>query len=123
MKMCQVAKQNIGKAQQYQMVQYDKHSKEPKYQVAGRIMVFMHHKKTDKLSLLVEVLSNGLSVRQVDKPNMKPILVNVDRVTPCQPELADESWLGPKREKASSNSLQSSKVNVEHPRMCEIGSG
>ena len=105
-KTWQVAKQNIGKAQQRQKVQYDKHSKEPKYQVAGRVMVFMPHEKTDKLSLpyhgpyrIVEVLTNGLSVRPVDKPNMKPILVNVDRVTPCPPELADESWLGPKKER------------------------
>ena len=82
------------------------HTKEPRYQVAGRVMVFMPHEKADKLSLpyhgpyrIIEVLTNGLSVRPVDKPNTKPILVNVDRVTPCPPELADESWLGPKKER------------------------
>ena len=46
-KTWQVVKQNIGKAQQRQKVQYDKHSKKPKYQVGGRVMVFMPHEKTN----------------------------------------------------------------------------
>ena len=75
-------------------------SKEPGYQVGGKVMVFMPHEKTVKLSLMyhgsyriIEVLTSGLSVRPVDKPS---VLVNVNCVTPCPPELADKLWLGPK---------------------------
>ena len=80
-----MVKQNIDKAQQHQKVQYDKHSKEPKYQVRGRVMMFMSHEKTDKLSIpyhgpyrIVKVLTSVLFVRSVDKPSTKPILVNVN---------------------------------------------
>ena len=74
---------------------------------------------------IVEVLTNGLSVRPVDRPEMNSIRVNVDRVTPCPLELANESWLAWAKEelKASLNSLQPLDVNFEHPRTCEIGSG
>ena len=80
-----------------------------KYQVRGRVKVFMSHEKTSKSRKLalpyhgqfrvVEVLPNGVSVIPVDHPQDEPILVNVDWVTSCPDELPDTSWLGSHRKK------------------------
>lgn len=85
--------------------QYNKHVKEPSYKIGGRVMVYMPHSKVDKLSLpyhgpyrIVDIFGNALSVRPVDRPNKKPILVNMDHVTSCPSELPDSSWLGPRVE-------------------------
>ena len=43
---------------------------------------------------MLEVLSNCLLVRPVDKPDDKPILVSMNRVVKCSPELPEVSWLG-----------------------------
>ena len=61
-------------------------------------MVYMPHSKVDKLSLpyhgpyrVVDIFGNALSVRPVDLPSEKPILVNMDRVTSCPSKLPDSS--------------------------------
>ena len=69
-----------------------------------RVMVFMPQATTTKLKKLalpyhgpyrvLEVQSNCLLVRPVDKPDDKPILVSMDRVVKCSPELPGVSWLG-----------------------------
>ena len=81
-------------------IYYDKHTMKPSYKLGGRVMVYMPHSKIDKLFLpyhyrIVDVFENNLSVRRVDRPNEKPILVNMDCVTTCPSELPDLSWLGP----------------------------
>ena len=65
-------------------------------------MVFMPHSKVDKLALpyhgpycIVDVFGNTLSLRPVDHPGEKLILVNMNHVTLCPSELRDSSWLGP----------------------------
>ena len=72
-------------------------------------MVYMPSKdkgKRRKLALsyhepyrIGEVRSNTLLVRPVDVPTATPILVSMDRVTRCAPELPDKSWLGPRRKR------------------------
>lgn len=43
---------------------------------------------------ILEVQTNCLFVRPVDKPDMQAILVSMDRVIQCPKELPDPSWLG-----------------------------
>ena len=67
-------------------------------------MVFMPQAMTTKSRILalpyrgpyrvLEVLSNCLLVRPVDKPDDKPILVSMNCVVKCSPELPEVSWLG-----------------------------
>ena len=42
---------------------------------------------------------NTLVVRPVDRVDMEPIRVSMDRVIRCSEELPDESWLGPREKK------------------------
>ena len=68
------------------------------------LVVFMPQEtktKNHKLALpyhgpfrVLEVRGNCVLVRPVDKPDENPILVSVNRVTPCPVELPDQSWLG-----------------------------
>ena len=46
---------------------------------------------------LLDVLSNGLSLRPVDHPGEAPILVNQDRVTKCSLELLRGMDIGPRK--------------------------
>ena len=67
-------------------------------------MVFMPQETTGKdrkLALpyhgpyrVLEVKTNCLLVRPVDRPRDQPILVSMDCVVECSPELPDTSWLG-----------------------------
>ena len=43
---------------------------------------------------MLEVQSLFASARPVDKPDDKPILVSMDHVVKCSPELPEVSWLG-----------------------------
>ena len=98
------AQQQVKAAQAKQKYQYDKRSKESKYQPGDRVMVLMPQEQTGKnrkLALpyhgpyrVLEALPCGLKLRPVDQPTAQPILVNLDRVTRCSPELPDVSWLG-----------------------------
>lgn len=102
----EVARSEIKKAQRHQKQQYDKRSKSVVYQEGDRVMVFMPQEtsgKDRKLALpyhgpyrVVEVRSNCLLVRPVDRPSEEPILVSMARVVQCSDELPDESWLGKK---------------------------
>ena len=84
-------------------------TKEHSYQVVDRVMVYMPHKtsgKQRKLALpyhgpyrILDVSSNGISVRLVDHPEQEPIRVNIDQVTKCPTELLDVSWLGNTRKR------------------------
>ena len=104
-----IAKSNIGKAQRRQKIHYDKKAREVKYQIGDRVMVYMPHEDTGKLRKLalpyhgpyrvLELKTNGVVIRPVDKPQEPTILVNIDRVTHCPVELPDVSWLG-KRKRA-----------------------
>ena len=47
---------------------------------------------------ILEVGSNTLLVRPVDKPAEQAIRINMERVVPC-PKLPDQSWLGAKAER------------------------
>ena len=93
----------ITKAQKKQKVQYNKYAKPPSYMISDR-MVYIPHEissKDQKLSLpyhgpyrITDIRGNCVSVKPVDKPNKEPILVNMDRITPCPMEVPDCSWLG-----------------------------
>ena len=62
---------------------------------------------------VIEVWGNGVSVRPVDKPEAQPILVNVDRVTPCPAELPDVSWLGSKKKRWRAPASSSKKAKED----------
>ena len=76
----------------------------PKYQIGDRVMVYMPYEDSGKLRKLalpyhgpyrvLDITTNGVSVRPVDHPDQEPIRVNLDRVTKCPDELPDISWLG-----------------------------
>ena len=125
-----LAQQNITKAQKHQKEQYDKHVNMSKYEVRGRVMVFLPHSKTDKLSMpyhgpyrIVDVFGN--TVRPMDKPKEKPILVNVDRVTLYLIELPNSSWLGP-RVSTKKRKWAQTRYNLctwtENYNLCSLGS-
>ena len=94
----------IAKAQSKQKLQYDKHAKPPTYRISDRVMVYMSHEtsgKDCKLSLpyhgpyrIVDICSNCVAVKPVDKPDYEPILVNIDWIILCPAEVPDSSWLG-----------------------------
>ena len=77
-----LAKKNIGVAQRKQKVQYDKRTRALDYHPCDRVMVYMPHEHSGKMRKMalryygpyriVEVLSNGLSVRPVDSPQEQP---------------------------------------------------
>ena len=100
------ARQNIGKAQRRQKAQHDKKARKPLLNIGDRVMVFMPHEaqgKQRKLALphhgpyrILDLTSTGATVRPVDQPDQKPILVNLDRVSKCPSDLPDVSWLGPR---------------------------
>ena len=104
------AKQNVCKAQTKQKKYYDHHSKENEFNIGERVMVYMPQEaqgKDRKLALpyrgpyrILEVQTNCLLARPVDKPDMQAILVSMDRVVGCPKELPDASWLGPKPKRA-----------------------
>ncbi len=102
----EVARSEIGKAQKHQKKQYDHKAKPVSYRKGERVIFFMPQETTTKerkLALpyygpyrVVEVQTNCLLVRPVDKPDQEPILVSMDRVVACSEELPDISWLGKK---------------------------
>ena len=106
----EIARAEIGKAQRHQKEQYDKKAKPVQYREGARVMVYMPQETTTKdrkLALpyhgpyrILEVRSNCLLVRPVDKPSQEPILVSMDRVVQCADELPDVSWLGKKTRRA-----------------------
>ena len=108
-----LAKQNIASAQKRQKKFYDRSSKAPKYQIGDRVMVYMPYEDSGKLRKLalpyhgpyrvLDVTTNGVSVRPVDHPDQEPIRVNLDRVTKCPDELPDISWLGNTRKRSKKN--------------------
>ena len=97
-----MARKSIEKAQSKQKFQYDKRAKVPSYKISDRVMVYMPHEATGKDSLpyhgpyrIIDIRTNCLLLRPVDKPDEQPILVNMDHVSPCPEEVPDQSWLGP----------------------------
>ena len=100
------ARKNISKAQGKQKLQYDKKLHPPKFSVGDRVMFFMPQEtkgKACKLTLphhglcrILEITRTGASVRPVDCPDERPILVNLDRVTRYSDELPNVTWLGPR---------------------------
>ena len=114
------AKQNVCKAQTKQKKYYDHHSKEIEFKIGERVMVYMPQEaqgKDRKLALpyhgpyrILEVQTNCLLVRPVDKPDMQAILVSMDRVVRCPKELPDASWLGPKPKRAKTRKQRTTTV-------------
>ena len=101
---CATARSEIVKAQLHQKKQYDRKAKRVDYSEGNRVIVFMPqatNTKSRKLALsyhgqyrVLEVQSNCLLVHPVDKPDDKPLLVSMDHVVKCSPELPEVSWLG-----------------------------
>ena len=100
-----MARKSIEKVQSKQKFQYDKKAKVPSYKISDRVMVYIPHEATGKdrkLALpyhgpyrIIDIRTNCLLLRSVDKPDEQPILVNMDHVSPCPQEVPDQSWLGP----------------------------
>lgn len=105
----QTARTSIARAQKRQKAQYDRKADSRPYSVGGRVMVFMPHEnqgKKRKLALpyhgpyrILEVRSNCLLVRPVDRPEDEPILISMERAVCCSEELPDVSWLGPRKKR------------------------
>ena len=120
------AKRNVRKAQTKQKKYYDHRSKEINFKVGERVMVYMPQEaqgKNRKLALpyhgpycILEVQTNCLLLRPVDKPDMQAILVSMDRVTRCPNELPNVSWLGPKPKKSRARKPRQSDRNTVEPR-------
>ena len=104
-----VARSEVSKAQVRQKRSYDRKATSRNYQEGGRVMVFMPAETTGKnrkLSLpyygpswILEVGTNTLLMRPVDKPAEQAIRINMERAVPCPKELPDQSWLGAKAER------------------------
>ena len=65
-----------------------------------------------------------LSVRPVDKPKEKPILVNVDRVTLYPSELPNSSWLGPRvstKKRKWAQTRYNLRTWTENYNLCSLG--
>ena len=130
------ARKNIGKAQGKQKLQYDKKRRPPKFRIGDRVMVFMPQEtkgKARKLALpphgpyrILEITPTGASIRPVDCPDERPILVNLDRVTRCPDELPNVTWLGPrswrKRRKRRPQAPKTATKNVVTERGYELRS-
>ena len=88
-----IAKQKIEKAQQTQMVQYDKKSKEPKLSVGSRVMVHMPGEVQGKAWKLarpfhgpyrvIALTPNNAEVSLIDKPKDQSIFVSLNRIRLC----------------------------------------
>ena len=68
------------------------------------------------------MLPNGVSVRPVDQPQDEPILVNVDRVTPCPDELTDTSWLGSRKRRTRKTKTPKPAKNIQQQNRYELRS-
>ena len=121
------AKQNVCKAQTKQKKYYDHRSKEIDFKVGERVMVYMPQEaqgKNHKLALpyhgpyrILEVQTNCLLLRPVDKPDMQAILVSMDRVTRCPKELPNTSWLGPKPKRNKTRKSERNTVTTMPPEV------
>ena len=109
-KAWEAARSNIAKSQKKQKHQYDKKSRPMKYKIGDRVMVYMPHEmqgKSRKLALphhgpyrIVDLTPSCVTVRPVDNPQAKSIVVNQDRISRCHEELPDVTWLGPRRRRS-----------------------
>ena len=101
----EMARKSIEKAQSKQKFQYDKKAKVTSYKISDRVMVYMPHEATGKdrkLALpyhgpyrIIDIRTNCLLLRPVDKPDEQLVLVNMDRVSPCPQGVSDQSWRRP----------------------------
>ena len=111
-----IAKEHIQSAQNHQKVTYDRHTKQPCYQVGDRVMVHMPHKATGKAAKLARpyfgpyrILSltpTNAEVRLIDKPDEARLFVSLSRIRPCYAELSDTSWSGHTRKRKRNKSAK-----------------
>lgn len=97
------ARQCIAKAQKKRKSQHDGKARPARYKVGDRVMVFMPQ-ETQWEAMRVNWhcpttaagVTNTATVTPVDKPDIQPIRVNLDRLSRCSEELPNVSWLGPR---------------------------
>ena len=121
----ETARVSVGQAQRKQKRQYDRRSDDRPYLVGGRVMVYKPSEdkgKKRKLALpyhgpyrILEVRSNCVLVRPVDRPESEPILVSMDRVVRCHEELPDVSWLGPRDKRKRKKKARKKEPGTQNP--------
>ena len=102
------ANENVGIAQSKQKKYYDLHSKDPKYRVGDRVMVYMPKDvsgKTWKFARpyhgpfrVVSITPTNAEVQLIDGTDPS-IFVAIDRLRKCYPEQLDTSWVGGKKKR------------------------
>ena len=108
-----------------QKAQHDKKAQEPLLNIGERGMVFMPRKaqgKQRELTLpnhgpchILDLTSTGATVRPVDQPDQKPILVNLDHVIKCSSDLPDVSgWAHHHDANEESQAIAVSRRSLEH---------
>ena len=98
----EVARQSIGKAQKCQKAYCHKRTQEPSFAV-GKCVFLLKPSETTGASRefarpfhgpyrITRVDVNNAYIRCVDRPQDKPILVNLQRLRRCPHEVAEEFW-------------------------------
>ena len=98
----ELARQNITRAQKRQKTSYDRRCRPPQFREGERVFLFKPAEKTGETGKfarpfhgpfrIIELESNTVKIRRVDRPGEEPILVALDRLRRCPEELADNYW-------------------------------
>ena len=102
-----LAKEYIKGAQEQQKKMYDRGTKDHRFKVGDRVMIYMPIAVTGKSWKLARpyhgpyrilgVTPNNIEARLVDDVDAEPIFVAVSRVRMCSPGMPNTSWTGRKR--------------------------
>ena len=126
----ELALESIQKAQEKQRRFYDRQSRNPKFQVGDRVMVFMPSEtigKDRKLARpyhgpyrVINITPTNAEVQLIQYPSEPTIFVAIDRLRKCYPEQPNDCWLGkkkiPKKKARPSNSEPAVGPPQEPPR-------
>ena len=103
----ELALESIQKAQEKQRRFYDRQSRNPKFQVGDRVMVFMPSEtigKDRKLARpyhgpyrVINIMPTNAEVQLIQYPSEPTIFVAIDRLRRCYPEQPNDCWLGKKK--------------------------
>ena len=103
----ELARKNVSRAQKRQKENYDQSCRPPHFQEGERVFLFKPSEKsgpTRKFARpffgpyrIVDLESNTAKIRRIDRPREEPILVALERLRKCPPDLADNYWPPDKR--------------------------
>ena len=99
----ELARSHVQKAQKQQKRYYDRHAREPTFQVGDRVFIYMPSPKTGKSHKfarpfhgpyrILELTANDAKVCLIDQSRTAPIFVVLDRIRHCPDEISPgQSW-------------------------------